>query len=108
MPSTTTSTGAGRIAVLARKASRQGMRRETLAELVEAASEEGATRALNRIGLHDEEAGHDIRELRDLLEAWRKTKSTAWHTFIRWMTTIFILLILAALALKLKLPFFNL
>lgn len=108
MPATSTSTGAGRIASLARKATRQGMRRETLAELVEAASEEGATRALNRIGLHDQEAGHDIRELRDLLEAWRRTKSTAWHTFIRWMTTIFILLILAALALKLKLPFFNL
>lgn len=78
-----------------------------MAELVEAASEEGATRALNRIGLHDENAVHDIRELRDLLDAWRKTKTTAWHTVVRWVTTLFFIAILAGLAIKFKLPIFN-
>jgi len=107
MPSQTTRTGAVRTARLAKRCARERGRRDTLAELVEAASEEGARRALNRIGLHDENAGHDMRELRDLLEAWRKTKTTAWHTLVRWLTTIFILLILAGLAMRLKLPIIN-
>lgn len=92
---------------LVREAERQGGKRKTLAQLVEAASEQGALRALSRVGLHDKGAGDDIRELRDLLEAWRQTRHTAWHTFVRWMTTIFILAILAGLALRFKLPIFN-
>ncbi len=99
--------GAEAIAPLARKAARQGVKRETLAALVEAASEDGARRALSRLGLHDENAGHDIRELRDLLEAWRETRKAAWHTMVRWLTAAFIILILTGLAMRFKIPFLN-
>jgi len=92
---------------LARKAAREGAGRRTLMGLIEAASEEGATKALARLGLHDESAGNDIRELRDLLDAWRDTRRTAWRTFVRWVTGAFILLILAGLAIRFKLPLIN-
>lgn len=99
--------GAPNVAALAKRCARKRGRRDSLAALVEAASEEGATRALQRIGLEDKRAVHDIRDLRDLLEAWRKTKTTAWHTIVKWITTLFFILILAGLAIKLKLPFIN-
>ncbi|HXV74408.1 MAG TPA: DUF6127 family protein [Sphingomonadales bacterium] len=82
-------------------------RRVSLRKLIEAASEEGAARALAKLGLHDDTAGKDIRELRDLLEAWRETRKTAWRTVVRWVTSALIILILAGLAIRLKLPFFN-
>lgn len=100
-----TSSGAEAIAPLAQTAMRQGVKRETLSSLIEAASEEGATRALFRLGLHDKNAGHDIRALRDLLYAWRDTRRTARRTVVKWITAAFILFILATLAIKLKLPF---
>lgn len=99
--------GAEKVTALAKRCAKKRGRQDTLARLVEAASEEGARRALSSIGLEDKRAVHDIRDLRDLLEAWRKTKTTAWHTFVRWMTTLFFVLILAGLAIKLKLPFFH-
>lgn len=67
--------GAPNVAALAKRCAKERGRRDTLAELVEAASEDGATRALQRIGLEDKKAVHDIRDLRDLLSAWRKTKT---------------------------------
>jgi len=52
MPTRKTSSSA--VTLLARVAEREGIKRKTLAALVEAASEEGASRALSRLGLHDE------------------------------------------------------
>ena len=108
MPTRRTKSGARAVAALAGRAEREGLKRETLSQLVEAASEHGATLALSRLGLHDEDAGHDIRALRDLLDSWRRAKRTAWHSIIRWAITLFILLLLAALAIKVKIPILNL
>lgn len=66
-----------------------------LQQLIENAAEAGAERALAKVGLHDENAGHDVRELRSLLETWRDTKKTVSQTIARTITTA----ILGALAL---------
>ena len=46
-----------------------------LDEIVEAAAERGATRALEKVGLHDDQAGKDINDLRTLLSSWRTVKN---------------------------------
>ena len=55
--------------------------------LIEKASERGAESALRKIGLHDEDAGRDIQEVRSLLETWRDTKKTINQTIARIITT---------------------
>lgn len=71
------------------------MTQEEIRRLINEAAEEGATRALEKIGLHDENAPKDITELRTLLDSWRQTKSTVLKTIVQWMT----MAILGALAL---------
>lgn len=65
-----------------------------LKQLIENAAEAGAERALAKVGLHDENAGHDVRELRGLLDSWRETKKAVTQTIARSITTA----ILGALA----------
>ena len=48
-----------------------------LQSLLEEAAEKGAEKALARVGLGDENAGVDIRDLRDWLKACRIIKSEA-------------------------------
>ena len=47
------------------------LRREDFDELLDRAAERGAERVLTHLGLENGHAARDIRELRDLLEAWR-------------------------------------
>lgn len=60
---------------------------EELDMLLEKASERGAESALRKIGLHDEQAGKDIQEVRSLLESWRDTKKTITQTIAKVITT---------------------
>ena len=48
--------------------------REELNTLMREAAREGARAALSEVGLNDEEAGQDVRELRNLIESWRSSK----------------------------------
>ena len=68
--------------------------------LMTKAAENGAKKALHDIGLHDEEAADDVRELRGLLESWRDTKSTAWKTFVSWTIKGLLLLLIAGVYFK--------
>ena len=54
-------------------------------QLIENASERGAKKALQSVGLDDINAGIDIRDLRDLLRALRMAKKDAFKVFIRWL-----------------------
>ena len=67
---------------------------EGLRKLVEEATAKGARAALKEIGLSDKNAGQDVRELRNLLDAWRGAKKTMGQTVVRMITTP-ILVILA-------------
>lgn len=55
-------------------------------EMLEAAAEKGARRALERVGLHDDEAGRDISDLRTLIDGWRETKRTITQAVAKWIT----------------------
>jgi len=67
---------------------------DELKSMLREAAEWGAKRALADIGLHDDEAGSDVKELRDLLETWRDAKRTAFRTAISWITKGFLILII--------------
>jgi len=74
-----------------------------LERLLQQAAERGARQVLAQIGLHNGHAARDVRELRDLLEAWRDARKTAWRTTVRVITTGILALLLVGAALKLKL-----
>lgn len=93
------------VARLVSEAGNQGAQVVTLLAIIDEASEEGAARVLRRCGLHDEAAGDDIRELRTLLEAWREARSTVRRTVVHWLTTFFIVAMIAGVAMKLRIPF---
>ncbi len=79
------------------------MRQEDLDELLTRAAERGAERCLVHLGLENGSAARDIRELRDLLEAWRDARRTAWQTTIKVATTGILAALLVGAAIKLKL-----
>lgn len=91
------------LTALVDQAYEQGASIGTLRALVEEASAQGAARALERVGLQDSRAGGDIRELRDLLAAWRCARRTAWQTVVRWIATLLIVSLMAGLTVRLKL-----
>ena len=62
------------------------MDQNELNAVLEQAAERGARRALERIGLHDENAGKDINDLRTLIDSWREAKSTISKTVVQWAT----------------------
>ncbi|TQN03397.1 hypothetical protein BDD18_2074 [Acidovorax temperans] len=63
------------------------LRHEDFDDLLDRAAERGAERCLAHLGLENGHAARDIRELRDLLEAWREARHTAWQTTIKVITT---------------------
>ncbi len=73
----------------------------TLRAIIEEASELGANRALDRLGLADAGAQGDIDELRELLSAWRDAKSSAWKAAIDWLVRGVLALLLVGIAMRL-------
>jgi len=78
------------------------LRKEDFDELLAHAAERGAERVLSHLGLENGHAARDIRELRDLLEAWREARHTAWQTFVKVLTTGLLAALLVGAAIKLK------
>ena len=79
----------------------QGADLVTLRAVAEEASEAGAARALERLGLADARARSDLDELRELLSAWRDAKRTARDAVVGWVVRIALALLLLGLAAKL-------
>jgi hypothetical protein len=79
------------------------LRKEDFDELLDRAAERGAERVLAHLGLENGHAARDIRELRDLLEAWRDARRTAWQTAVKVVTTGILAALLVGAAIKLKL-----
>ena len=79
------------------------MRKEDFDDLLDRAAERGAERALAHLGLENGHAAKDIRDLRDLLQAWRDARRTAWQTAVKVVTTGILAALLVGAALKLKL-----
>ena len=72
----------------------------TIRALIEEASDLGAGRALERLGLSDRGAEKDVRELRELLSAWRDAKKAARGAVIGWIVRIGMALVLLGVAVK--------
>ena len=89
------------LAKLIAQATGEGGELTTLRAIVEEASEIGADRVLNRLGLGDTEAQDDISELRELLEAWRAAKASAWKASIEWLVRALLALLLIGIAVRL-------
>jgi hypothetical protein len=89
------------VASLMRQASDEGAELVTLRAIVEETSELAANRVLTRIGLGDAGAGEDLGELRELLQAWRDAKSSAWRAFIEWTIRAMLALLLIGIAVRL-------
>jgi len=79
------------------------LRPEDFDDLLERACERGAERSLARLGLENGHAAKDIRELRDLLQAWRDARRAAWQTTVKLITTGILAALLVGAAIKLKL-----
>jgi hypothetical protein len=68
--------------------------------MLEQAAQEGAKRALAEIGLSDQGAGEDVRDLRELLSAFRQAKRTVWDTAVRAVTMAILGAIAAGVSLS--------
>jgi hypothetical protein len=89
------------IALLMRQAEGQGA--GTLRGLIEEASEIGAGRALEALGLKDGRARRDMGELRELLQAWRDAKKSALQAAVTWAVRIGLALLVLGMSVKLGL-----
>lgn len=63
--------------------------------MIERAAEAGARTALREVGLSDEDANHDVKELRNLLDSFRSAKRTVGKTIVQALTTLFLAALMA-------------
>ena len=63
--------------------------------MVEKAAAAGARTALREVGLSDEDANSDVRELRNLLDSFRSAKRTVGKTIVQGVTTLFLAALMA-------------
>lgn len=94
---------ASMLARLLRQAEAQGADLVTLRALVEEASEMGADRALGVLGLREPGARRDMDELRELLQAWRDAKASAWRAVVGWVVRFGLAALLLGMAVELGL-----
>ncbi|WP_421850384.1 DUF6127 family protein [Novosphingobium sp.] len=88
------------LAGLLAQAGNEGSELITLRAVVEEASELGAARALEQMGLADETAHEDLAELRELLRAWRDAKASAWKAVVGWVVRGVLALLLLGMAVR--------
>lgn len=86
------------LARLIAQAQTEGGELVTLRAIVEEATDLGSARVLVRMGLSDEGAKNDLSELRELLQAWRDAKASAWRAAIGWAVRGVLALLLVSLA----------
>lgn len=75
---------------------------DELTALIDRAAESGARRALVNIGLDDDHASTDIRDLRDWMKSWRLAKREAFKTAVNVLFTALIIAALAWVGIKVK------
>jgi len=74
---------------------------EELEDMLDRSAKRGAKLVLRELGLQDETAAVDIREIRSLLETWRQTRQSIWNTFVKITTIAVFTFIAAAIWMKL-------
>lgn len=89
------------IARLMAQAANEGSELVTLRAIVEETSELTTDRVLSRLGLSDANAQDDLEELRELLQAWRDAKSSAFKACVDWVVRGLLALLLIGIAVRL-------
>ena len=69
---------------------------DELEDMLDRAARRGSKAALEAVGLCDENAANDIREIRSLLDSWRDTRKSVWNTTVRIATVAFLTFIAGA------------
>lgn len=74
--------------------------------LLKEAARQGANEALKSLGLDDEYAPRDMREMREWLSAWRVARNQAWKTVVGTIIKGLLVIFFLGLAIKFgwKLP----
>jgi len=75
---------------------------DQLEDMLDRAAKKGASEALRELGLQDEDAASDIKEMRGLLDAWRLTKRSVWSTTVKMGTVAILTFIATAVWMTLK------
>ena len=88
------------VARLVAQAEDEGAELVTLRAIIEEASELGAERVLTRMGLDDQAALADLSELRQLLQAWRDAKASAWKAVVTWIVRGVLALLLVGIVIR--------
>ena len=88
------------VARLVAQAEDEGAELVTLRAIIEEASELGAERVLTRMGLDDPAALTDLSELRQLLQAWRDAKASAWKAVVTWIVRGVLALLLVGIVFR--------
>jgi hypothetical protein len=73
---------------------------EELEEMLDRSAKRGAKLVLRELGLHDQTAAVDLREIRSLLDTWRQTRQSVWNTFVKITTVTVFTFIAAAIWMK--------
>jgi hypothetical protein len=89
------------LANLMAQAHEEGAELITLRGIVEEASALATDRVLERLGLGDAGAESDLGELRELLQAWRDAKTSAWKALIDWIIRGALALLLIGIVVRL-------
>lgn len=94
-------TSSDTLASLMAQANQDGAELVTLRAIVEETTEIATDRVLDRFGLADPSAASDLGELRELLQAWRDAKTSAWKAFIGWAIRAALAALLIGIAVRL-------
>lgn len=78
------------------------MTEEQLKKIVKEAYAEGAKQLRKNLGLDDEDAAEDIKDLRSILQAYRTAKNVAWQTIIKYMTVAVITALMAGAYIQIR------
>jgi len=89
------------LASLMAQANQDGADIVTLRAVVEETTEIATDRVLDRFGLTDPNAVNDLDELRELLQAWRDAKASAWKAFVEWAIRALLAALLIGIAVRL-------
>jgi hypothetical protein len=90
----------GVLAQLFAQARQEGADLATLRAIAEEAGEIGGRRALTGLELSDDAASQDLRELREMLRAWRDAKRSAVKGVLGWCVRMALALLLIGIAVK--------
>ncbi len=89
------------LASLMAQARNEGADLITLRAIIEEVSVLATDRSLERLGLGDPGAENDLVALRELLQAWRDAKTSAWKALVDWIVRGVLALLLIGIAVRL-------